>query len=111
MTTKSNKNSENSFDWMNWLRLAQFIIFFTSCIAAVIIWYYAQAGERTEYLETKYVTKIELKLLEQKIDSLEDSVEDLDDNFTGKLEDLEKTNTEIVDLITDIRLTLAKLSE
>ena len=43
--------------------------------------------------------------------SLEDAVEDLDDNFTGKLEELEETNTEIVGLITDIRLTLAKLPE
>ena len=86
MTTKRTKNSENSFNWMNWLRLVQFIIFFVSCIAAVIIWYYAQTEQREENLEAKYVTKIELKLLEQKLDSLEDAVEDLDDNFTGKLE-------------------------
>ena len=111
MTTKRTKNSENSFNWMNWLRLVQFIIFFVSCIAAVIIWYYAQTEQREENLEAKYVTKIELKLLEQKLDSLEDAVEDLDDNFTGKLEELEETNTEIVGLITDIRLTLAKLPE
>ena len=42
---------------------------------------------------------------------LEESVEDLDDSFTSKLEELEETNTEIVGLITDIRLTLAKLPE
>ena len=111
MTTKRTKNSDNSFNWTNLIRIAQFIIFFASCTAAVIIWYYAQTEQREENLEAKYVTKIELKLLEQKLDSLEDAVEDLDDNFTGKLEELEETNTEIVGLITDIRLTLAKLPE
>jgi hypothetical protein len=96
MTTNRPKKTA---DWHNWMRLTQFIIFCVSCVAAVIIWHYSLQSQQSEMLETKYVTKTELALIEQKLNSVETS-----------LNKLEKTNREVVNLITDIRLALARRS-
>jgi gamma-glutamylcysteine synthetase len=61
--------------------------------------------------ESKYVTKTELELVTQKLDSVENSSKDMKTEFTDKLNALEDTNNEIADLITDIRLTLAGISQ
>jgi flagellar motility protein MotE (MotC chaperone) len=77
----------------------------------VTIWYFGHQDDITEKIESKYVTKIELELVTQKLDSVENSLKDIKKEFTDKLNALEETNNEIADLITDIRLTLAGISQ
>ena len=62
-------------------------------------------------MEYANIQKTELELVVQKLDSVEDSLKEIKIEFTGKLNELEETNNEIADLITDIRLTLAGISQ
>jgi hypothetical protein len=97
--------TKNSYDWM---RITQFIIFCASCIIAVIFWYYAQQERTSEKIEGRYATKTELQLIDQKLDSVETSLKEMKIEFSDKLKDMENTNNTIIDLVTDIRLTLAR---
>jgi len=75
------------------------------------IWYFGHHADINEKIESKYVTKTQLELVSQKLDSVEISLKEIKTEFTGKLNALEATNNEIADLITDIRLTLAGISQ
>ena len=102
MATKSTKKP------VDWVRMTQFVIFCISCVAGMMIWYYANQEQTINDIEIKYVTKTELQLIEHKIDSIESSLKDLKSNFSGKLLKMEETNRDIVGLITDIRIQLAR---
>ena len=104
MTTNRQKKT------IDWMRLTQFIIFCVSCVGAMFLWYYGQQADLSESLEAKYVTKTEIRLIEQKLDVLERSLQEFKNDFSNKLDSMEDTNNEVVDLITDIRLTLARIS-
>ena len=104
MTTNRQKKS------IDWMRLTQFIIFCVCCVGGVFLWYYGQQSKLSETLEAKYVTKTEILLIEQKLDVLENSLQEFKNDFSNKLDSMEDTNNEVVDLITDIRLTLARIS-
>ena len=82
-----------------------------TCVLSMTIWYFGHHADINEKIELKYVTKTELELVTQKLDSVENSLKDIKMEFTGKLNALEETNNEIADLITDIRLTLAGISQ
>ena len=104
MDTKSTKKSDP-------YSMMKFAIFCITCVLSITIWYFGHQDDITEKIESKYVTKIELELVTQKLDSVEDSLKDIKKEFTDKLNALEETNNEIADLITDIRLTLAGISQ
>ncbi len=74
----------------------------------IIIWYYSNLQDINVEAEKKYVSKPEIQLIEQRIETNEQQIKDIRNEFSQKLEKLEGTNNEIVDLITDIRLTLAR---
>ena len=101
----STNRPKNSYDWM---KIVQFSIFCISCIAMIIIWYYSNLQDINVEAEKKYVSKPEIQLIEQRIETNEQQIKDIRNEFSQKLEKLEGTNNEIVDLITDIRLTLAR---
>jgi hypothetical protein len=90
------------------LKLAVFCV---TCVLSVTIWYFGHHADINEKIESKYVTKTELELVTQKLDSVENTLKEIKIEFTGKLNELEETNNEIADLITDIRLTLAGISQ
>jgi len=104
MDTKSTKKNDP-------YSMMKFTMFCVTCVLTVTIWYFGHQDDITEKIESKYVTKIELELVTQKLDSVEDSLKDIKKEFTDKLNALEETNNEIADLITDIRLTLAGISQ
>ena len=93
------------------LSMIKFAVFCATCILSVAIWYLGHHDDILEKIESKYVSKTELELVVQKLDSVEDSLKDVKVEFTDKLNELEDTNNEIADLITDIRLTLAGISQ
>ena len=103
MATNSNKNP---FDWM---KTTQFIIFCLSCVIGVVMWYYSQQDQLEQNLADRYVSKYEQQLLIQRIDNLEDSIRNFKVEVGSRIEKMERTNEEIIDLITDIRLTLASM--
>ena len=102
MATKTPKNSND------WARITQFIIFSISCAIAVIVWYYSQQSQVAEEVAARYVSKTEIMLIEQKLSSLETNLNIFKTDMLDKLDDIESTNDELLDLITDIRLTLAR---
>ena len=104
MDTKSIKNN----DPYSTIKLA---VFCATCVLSVVIWYFGHHEDLTEKIELKYVTKTELELVSQKLDSVESSLKEVKKEFSDKLNALEETNNEIADLITDIRLTLAGISQ
>jgi hypothetical protein len=103
MTTNRNKNP---FDWM---KTTQFIIFCLSCVIGVVMWYYTSQDQLQQNMADKYVSKYEQQLLIQRIDNLEDTIRNFKVDVGQRIEKMESTNEEIIDLITDIRLTLASM--
>ena len=104
MDTKSTKKN----DLYSMIKLSVFCV---TCVLSVIIWYFGHHENINEKIELKYVTKTELELVVQKLDSVENSLKEVKKEFTDKLNELEETNNEIADLITDIRLTLAGIPQ
>jgi hypothetical protein len=102
MSTNSTKKGTD------WMKMTQFVIFCVSCVAATMIWYFAQQDRLSEKYDGTFVSKTELQLVTQRLEVLEDSIKNLKNDFTYRLQKMEDTNNEIVDLITDIRLTMAK---
>jgi hypothetical protein len=102
MDEKSTKKN----DWFSMIKIVTFCV---TCVLSVTIWYFAHQDDITEKIESKYVTKIELELVIQKLDTVEASLKEFKTEFTDKLNALEKTNNEIAALITDIRLSLARI--
>jgi len=103
MATNRNKNP---FDWM---KTTQFIIFCLSCVIGVVMWYYTSQDKLEQNMADKYVSKYEQQLLIQRIDNLEDTIRNFKVDVGNRIEKMESTNEEIIDLITDIRLTLASM--
>ena len=77
MTTNRQKKS------IDWMRLTQFIIFCTCCIGGMFLWYYSQQSQLSESFEAKYVTKTEILLIEQKLDVLENSLQEFKNDFSN----------------------------
>ena len=93
------------------MRNAQFAIFCISCIVGVMLWYFAQQNSLSDRINVTYVSKTELQLGNQRLEVLEESIKNLKNDFNYRLQKMEDTNNEIIDLVTDIRLTLASLPE
>jgi len=75
------------------------------------MWYYSQQNQLQQNLADKYVSKYEQQLLIQRLDNLEDTIRNFKVDVGQRIEKMESTNEEIIDLITDIRLTLASMEK
>ncbi len=73
------------------------------------MWYYTSQDQLQQNMADKYVSKYEQQLLIQRIDNLEDTIRNFKVDVGNRIEKMESTNEEIIDLITDIRLTLASM--
>ncbi len=91
------------------MKTTQFIIFCLSCVIGVVMWYYTSQDKLEQNMADKYVSKYEQQLLIQRIDNLEDTIRNFKVDVGQRIEKMESTNEEIIDLITDIRLTLASM--
>tara|TARA_B100000131_G_C18110059_1_gene609305 strand:+ start:1080 stop:1400 length:321 start_codon:yes stop_codon:yes gene_type:complete len=101
----STKNQKNPLEWMN---IAKFVIFCVSCIAAVMIWFFAQQDKASHEISQNYVNKYEMHLVQKEIEILKLEMRDFKLNFNTQISQLELANDSILELITDIRLTLAE---
>ena len=91
------------------MKTTQFIIFCLSCVIGVVMWYYTSQDKLEQNMADKYVSKYEQQLLIQRIDNLEDTIRNFKVDVGQRIEKMESTNEEIIDLITDIRLALASM--
>ena len=92
----------------NWMQIIQFSVFCISCVAAVIIWYYTNMEKVNTAAENKYVSKYEIQFLERQVIENEKDIKEFRSEFSNKLEKMEQTNNDIIELITDIRLDMAR---
>jgi hypothetical protein len=98
-------NPKNSTDWM---KTTQFVIFCISCITAVMIWFFAQQDKASHEISQNYVNKYEMHLVQKEIEILKLEMRDFKLNFNNQIAKMEDSNDSILELITDIRLTLAE---
>lgn len=92
---------------MDWMKTAQFVIFCVSCVAAVVIWFFAQQDKTTYEISQNYATKFEIQLIQKEVEILKLEMRDFKSNFNTKINKMEESNDSILELITDIRLTMA----
>lgn len=102
MTTNDQKNP------LNWIKLAQFIIFSISCLVGVMIWFFAQQDKTSYEISQNYVSKFELQLIQKEVEIINLELRDFKTNFSAQIDKMEASNDSILELITDIRLTLAE---
>jgi hypothetical protein len=92
---------------MDWMKTTQFVIFCVSCVAAVVIWFFAQQDKTTYEISQNYATKFEIQLIQKEVEILKLEMRDFKSNFNTKINKMEEANDSILELITDIRLTMA----
>tara|TARA_R110000782_G_scaffold259160_1_gene349398 strand:- start:586 stop:909 length:324 start_codon:yes stop_codon:yes gene_type:complete len=92
---------------LQWIKIAQFVMFAVSCIAGVMIWFYAQQDRVSDRMAENYVSKYELRLLEKDVEIMKLELRDFKNLFNTRLEKLDNANDAILEMITDVRLTLA----
>tara|TARA_R110000796_G_scaffold6922_3_gene24128 strand:+ start:391 stop:708 length:318 start_codon:yes stop_codon:yes gene_type:complete len=102
MSTNDPKNPQD------WMKIAKFVIFSVSCIVGVMIWFYAQQDKTSYEISQNYVSKFEMQLVQKEIEILNLELRDFKTNFANQIDKMEIANSTILDLITDIRLTLAE---
>lgn len=92
---------------MDWMKTTQFVIFCVSCVAAVVIWFFAQQDKASMQISQNYATKFEMQLIQKEIEILKLEMRDFKTNFNSQIDKMEEANDSIVNLITEIRLTMA----
>ena len=90
------------------MKITQFVIFCISCIAGVMIWFFAQQDKTTYEISQNYATKFEMQLMQKELEILKLEMRDFKLNFNSQIAKMEEANDSILELITDIRLTLAE---
>ena len=90
------------------MKTTQFIIFCVSCVAGVVIWFFAQQDKTTMQISQNYATKFEMQLIQKEVEILKLEMRDFKTNFNSQIAKMEEANDSILELITDIRLTLAE---
>jgi hypothetical protein len=93
---------------MDWMKTTQFVIFCISCVAAVLIWFFAQQDKASMQISQNYATKFEMQLIQKEVEILKLEMRDFKSNFNSQISKMEEANDSILELITDIRLTLAE---
>ena len=90
-----------------WIKLAKFVIICISCVAAVMIWFFAQQDKEYNKIAQNYATKFEIQLIQKEVEILKLEMRDFKSNFNTQIAKMEEANDSILELITDIRLTMA----
>ncbi len=90
------------------MKITQFVIFCISCIAGVMIWFFAQQDKTTYEISQNYATKFEMQLMQKELEILKLEMRDFKLSFNSQIAKMEEANDSILELITDIRLTLAE---
>lgn len=90
-----------------WIKLAKFVIICISCVAAVMIWFFAQQDKESNKIAQNYATKFEIQLIQKEVEILKLEMRDFKANFNTQIAKMEEANDSILELITDIRLTMA----
>jgi|TARA_Y100000114_G_C11547846_1_gene225739 hypothetical protein len=93
---------------MDWMKTTQFIIFCISCVAGVVIWFFAQQDKTSLQISQNYATKFEVQLIQKEVEILKLELRDFKSSFAAQIDKMETANDSILELITDIRLTLAE---
>ena len=93
---------------LEWMKITQFVIFCISCIAGVMIWFFAQQDKTTYEISQNYATKFEMQLMQKELEILKLEMRDFKLSFNSQIAKMEEANDSILELITDIRLTLAE---
>lgn len=73
-----------------------------------MIWFYAQQDKTSYEISQNYVSKFEMQLVQKEIEILNLELRDFKTSFANQIDKMEIANDTILDLITDIRLTLAE---
>ena len=92
---------------MDWMKTTQFIIFCVSCVAAVMIWFFAQQDKTNMQISQNYASKFEIQLIQKEVEILKLEMRDFKSNFNTQIAKMEEANDSILELITDIRLSMA----
>ena len=92
---------------MDWMKITQFVIFCVSCVAAVIILFYDQQDKTNYEISQNYATKFEIQLIQKEVEILKLEMRDFKANCNSQIAKMEEANDSILELITDIRLTMA----
>jgi len=74
----------------------------------VVIWFFAQQDKTTMQISQNYATKFEMQLIQKEVEILKLEMRDFKTNFNSQIAKMEEANDSILELITDIRLTLAE---
>ena len=98
------KNQKKPLEWM---KITQFVIFCISCIAGVMIWFFAQQDKISNEISQNYASKFEIQLIQKEVEILKLEMRDFKSNFNTQIAKMEEANDSILELITDIRLTMA----
>ena len=54
---------------MDWMKTTQFVIFCVSCVAGVMIWFFAQQDKTTLEISQNYATKFEVQLMQKELEN------------------------------------------
>ena len=75
-----------------------------------MIWFFAQQDKTNYEIAQNYVSKYELRLIQKEVEILKLEMRDFKTNFNTQIAKMEEANDSILELITDIRLTMASQS-
>jgi len=73
-----------------------------------MIWFYAQQDKTTYEISQNYATKFEMQLVQKELEIIKLEMRDFKLSFNTQIAKMEEDNDSILELITDIRLTLAE---
>ena len=73
-----------------------------------MIWFFAQQDKTTYEISQNYATKFEMQLMQKELEILKLEMRDFKLSFNTQIAKMEESNDSILELITDIRLTLAE---
>ena len=73
-----------------------------------MIWFYAQQDKTTYEISQNYATKFEMQLVQKELEIIKLEMRDFKLSFNTQIAKMEESNDSILELITDIRLTLAE---
>jgi hypothetical protein len=76
-------------------------------VAAVMIWFFAQQDKVANEISQNYASKFEIQLIQKEVEILSLEMRDFKSNFNTQIAKMEEANDSILELITDIRLTMA----
>jgi hypothetical protein len=72
-----------------------------------MIWFFAHQDKVSDEISQNYASKFEIQLIQKEVEILKLEMRDFKSNFNIQIAKMEEANDSILELITDIRLTMA----